>query len=395
MAAIGYSWFSKMRTESTYGWLVAPDPAARVRLDSDVAQLYAARAPESGLPAGPHDFAGFETEILVGRYLSNPQPLFARLPFDYRLVPTRVRAAGLTLLDRLHSGETADFPQWPYEQRLDDLRGDLWAGAAIRLGLQLASPRYPDGRRGAVVLTHDIDSRADIGGISELRTLERRLGLGSSIGFIPQISWPERSVIENLVADGCEIYCHDLGHNGKLPYKSPAAIRTGFERFFDANPYARPLLRGFRSGQLLMSSGLLGALAEWFTYDLSLPDSERGGPYGGSAGCASVYPFVVDGLLEIPLTIPQDFYLANVERLDSAQMLSVWRDKLQAVLARGGVAVVNTHPVWTTPRRAGIWAAYQGLLETIADADAWVTTPSSLHQWLAACRSGTAQKGES
>ncbi len=382
-----------MRTESSYGWLVAPDPAARVRLEAELEALHATRGPEPGLPEGPSTLAELETEILVGRYVSNPQPVFARLPFDYRLIPSRVRAAGLRLLDRLHSGETAaGFPRWPYEQRLDDLRASLWAGAAARVELPLERPRYPDGRRGAVVLTHDIDSRADIGGISDLRALERRFGLPSSVGFIPQISWPERSVIEKLVADGCEVYCHDIRHNGKLPYMSVSAIRTNFERFFDANAYARPLLRGFRSGQLLMTPELLGVLDDWFEYDLSLPDTERGGPYGSVAGCASVYPFLIDGLLEIPLTMPQDFFLANVERCDSQGMLSVWREKLESALSVGGVAVVNTHPVWTTPSRPGVWAAYEGLLEAVADADAWVTTPSSLREWLVICRNGVARQ---
>jgi hypothetical protein len=66
-----------------------------------------------------------------------------------------------------------------------------------------------------------------------------------------------------------------------------------------------------------------------------------------------------------------------------------------AVLARGGVAVVNTHPVWTTPRRPDVWAAYEGLLEAIADADAWVTTPSSLHEWLVGCRNGVVRQESS
>jgi hypothetical protein len=133
---------------------------------------------------------------------------------------------------------------------------------------------------------------------------------------------------------------------------------------------------------------LLGVVGELFENDLSLPDTERGGPYGSIAGCASVHPFLIDGLLEIPLTMPQDFYLANVEHCDSAEMLSVWRAKLEAVLARGGVAVLVTHPVWTNPGRPGVWAAYEGLLETIAGADACVTTPSSLREWLRSRREG-------
>ena len=378
-----------METESSYGWLVAADPDRRSRLAADVAQLFETRGRTPGLPDGPQQFADFETEMLVGRYVSNPPPAFARLPFDYRRVPSPVRVLGLAVLDRLHSGAAdTGYPAWPHERRLDDLRAELWAGAAARCGLKLATPTYPAGHRGAVLLTHDIDSRADIGGIADMRTLEHRYGLPSSVGFIPQISWPDSAVIDELIHDDCEVYCHDVRHDGKLAYKTASAVRADFELFLQQHADARPKLRGFRSGQLLMTAGLLGSLAEWFEYDLSLPDTEKGGPYGSRAGCATVYPFLVDGLLEIPLTMPQDFFLLNVEHLDSAGMLSVWSDKLEAVLSRGGVAVVNTHPVWTNPKRTGVWAAYGGLLETIAGANAWVTTPSSLREWLLRCRHG-------
>jgi hypothetical protein len=376
-----------MRAESSYGWLVAPDQSVRARLEADLEALYAARGPEPGLPEGPQSLADLETQLLVGRYVSNPRPAFSRLPFDYRLVPGPVRTAGLALLDRLHAAEVAvAFPQWPLERRLDDLRANLWGAAAALAGATLQVPAYESGRRGAVLLTHDIDSRPDIARISDLRELERRFGLPSSFGFIPEISWPDRPIIDGLLADGCEVYCHDIRHDGKLPYRSAAAIRFAFERFFEAHADARPLVRGFRSGQLLMTSELLGILADWFDYDLSLPDTERGGPYGSIAGCATVYPFLIDGLLEIPLTMPQDFFLANVERFDSTQMVAAWREKLEAILALDGVAVVNTHPIWTNPKRPGIWAAYEALLVTISEADAWVTTPAALRERLMTVR---------
>ncbi len=372
-----------MRAESSYGWLVVPDPALRGRLEAELEAVFAARGPGLGLPDGSDTFAGLETQLLVLRYLSHARPLFTRLPFDYRLVPSPVRAAALAIVDRLQARDAAGaFPQWPSERRLDDLRAEVWEGAAARAGLHLESPSFPNGRGGAVLLTHDIDSRGEIPGVRDLRNLERRFGWPSSVGFIPQVSWPKRSLIEGLIAEGCEVYCHDERHDGKLPYKTVGAIRAFFERFFDVNTYAHPHVRGFRSGQLLMTPELLGVLGEWFDYDLSLPDTERGGPYGSTAGCATVYPFIVDGLLEIPLTLPQDFYLTNVERQDAARMLSSWRAKLESVLARGGVAVVNTHPVWTSPRRLGVWAAYEGLLEAIGGANAWVTTPSRLREWL-------------
>lgn len=378
-----------MRTDSAYGWLVSPDPGTRARLKADAARLYLEGGPEPGLPDGPQGFDEFETEILAGRYVSNREPLFARLPFDYRLVPSRVRAAGLALLDRMHHTGGVAFPLWPHEPRFDDLRARLWETVAAEADVSLAAPVYADGRRGAVLLTHDIDSRADISGIVALRELERRFGLVSAFGFIPEVSWPDRSVIDRLLDDGCEVYCHDIRHNGKLPFAGVPAMRASFELFFERNPYARDVVHGFRSGQLLMTAALLGVVGEFFNYDMSLPDSERGGPYGSSAGCASVYPFLVDDLLEIPLTLPQDFYLANVERLDSTSIRSLWRNKLESVLARGGVAVLNTHPVWTNPHSRAVWSAYEGVLETIATTNAWATRPSSLRDSLLARRKGS------
>lgn len=372
-----------MQAESSYGWLVARDRRARADIESYLEVVYDPGTPWAGLPPGPPGFLELDTWLLVTRYVSNPRPAFTRLPFDYRLVPSPIRAAGLAVLDRLHASEAAaGFPQWPFERRLDDLRASVWARAASRAGRELEVPTYPAGRPGAVILTHDIDSRRELAGVLELRKLERRFELTASFGFIPEVSWPDRDLIDELIVEGCEVYCHDERHDGKLPYKNVRTIANVFERFFDSHAYTRDIVRGFRSGQLLMTPVLLRVLRDWFEYDLSLPDTERGGPYGSTAGCATVYPFLIDGLLEIPLTLPQDFYLANVERYDASRMQAVWRQKLDAVLACGGVAVVNTHPIWTTPQRPGVWASYEGLLEAIVASNAWATTPSQLRAWL-------------
>ena len=71
-----------MRTESTYGWLVAADADERATLSAEAERLFEIRGRTPGLPDGPQRFTDFEAEMLVGRYVSNPQPAFARLPFD-------------------------------------------------------------------------------------------------------------------------------------------------------------------------------------------------------------------------------------------------------------------------------------------------------------------------
>src|SRR5204862_1800150 len=136
-------------------------------------------------------------------------------------------------------------------------------------------------------------------------------------------------------------------------------IRATIETVFTASPWARPLMRGFRAGQLLTSPTLRAVTGELFDYDLSIPDTERGGPYGYAAGCGTVYPFRVGRLVVIPLTMPQDVYLRHVYGLDAAGSLAVWQRKLEHIRTVGGVAVLNVHPVWVNPGRPDMWDAYR------------------------------------
>src|SRR4029077_15895184 len=161
----------------------------------------------------------------------------------------------------------------------------------------------------------------------------------SAFGFVPRASWPTEGQVTDLVADGCEVYWHDIAHDGRLPWLGKSAIRLAFERVVEGGPWALETMRAFRSGQLLMSEALLEVVAERFEVDLSLPDTERFGPYGSSAGCGTVFPFRPRGVLEIPVSLPPDPYLRNVHRLSPDAVLEVWMSKLAYIVSVGGVAV--------------------------------------------------------
>ena len=143
----------------------------------------------------------------------------------------------------------------------------------------------------------------------------------ASFGFVPRVSWPTEDMARGLVADECEVYVHDVAHDGRLPYQTRDVIRTAFRRLFDASPWAGELMRTFRAGQLLCSPVLMDVLAEYFAVDMSLPDTERAGPYGGNAGCGTVLPFHFHGLLEIPVTMPQEVFLRQVYGLSADESL--------------------------------------------------------------------------
>jgi hypothetical protein len=159
---------------------------------------------------------------------------------------------------------------------------------------------------------------------------------------------------------------------------APDAIREAFSVIDDESPWARELIRTFRAGQLLVSPTLMAAVAERFAIDMSIPDTEKAGPYGGHAGCGTVVPFRYRGVLELPLTIPQDVYARHVYGLSVNATLELWRRKLAHVVDRGGVAVMVLHPTWCHPGTE-LWAASQRFLEeALARSDVLVTTPSGV-----------------
>ena len=347
-------------TESAFDWLTMPDAAARAHLHAT---------------AGEH-LAPLRASI--DAYLGHPRPLFSRLPVSYRHVPLPARMAILRLMSKRPTPAADVFPAWPIERTIDDAIRDGWREAVGRAGLALREPSY-DGRRAAIVITHDVDSAPELRGIEPLRVLERRYGLPSTFGFVPKASWPAERQVRDLIDEGCEAYWHDIAHDGRLPWLGASAMRAAFDRVAAASPWAVETMRAFRSGQMLMSRSLLEVVAERFDVDLSIPDSERFGPYGSSAGCGTVFPFRTRGILEIPLSLPQDAYLWNVHRLEPPEVVALWIGKLDYVISRGGVAVLNVHPVWTNPGHATMWRAYETFLSHVATtAELLATTPVRL-----------------
>jgi hypothetical protein len=294
-------------------------------------------------------------------YLALPRPLFTKVPVAYRLVPLRVRTTILAAMAMARTARPA-FPSWPIEMTVD-------AGV---------DPPLYRGRRAAFVLTHDIDSAPELRLVEATRAREREIGIISSFGFVPELSWPTETLARNLVAEGCEIYWHDIAHNGRLPYLRRSEIRSAFTSVDRRWPWATELITTFRSGQLLASPALLEAVADRFSIDMSLPDTERDGPYGSAAGCGTIFPFRLRGLVEVPLTMPQDVFMRHVYRLAPTEILATWRRKLDHIRTSGGVAVLNIHPIWIAGDVPFAEVVEQLLRDVVASDDFLVATPSGL-----------------
>jgi len=90
--------------------------------------------------------------------------------------------------------------------------------------------------------------------------------------------------------------------------------------------------------------------------------------------------FLPDGMLELPLTMIQDYSLFHILKEYS---LALWRQQISIVLAGHGLMSFIIHPDYVMENRAQ--RVYKALLEEInqlrADHGVWVALPREVDRW--------------
>jgi glycosyltransferase involved in cell wall biosynthesis len=201
-------------------------------------------------------------------------------------------------------------------------------------------PGWPDGKKFAVVLTHDVEGSIGLEKCRQLMELERRHGFRSSFNFIPEGEYRvSKQLREELVKNGFEVGVHDLRHDGKLYWK-----RSEFpENARSINHYLQEWnANGFRSGFMLHNRECLNGLD--IEYDASTFDTDPFEPQPD--GVNTIFPFWVSrpdgsGYVELPYTLPQDSTLFLLLKESSSD---IWKKKLAWIVEHGGMVLINVHP---------------------------------------------------
>jgi len=225
---------------------------------------------------------------------------------------------------------------------------------------------WPDGRRFAFVLTHDVEGTTGLDRCGQLADLETSLGFRSAFNFVPEGEYrvPE-ALRRRLTTNGFEVGVHDLHHDGRL-YRSHSAF---LQHARAINRYVREWnASGFRSAFMLHDLDWLQALD--VEYDASTFDTDPFEPQPD--GVQTIFPFEVrrpDGTsyTELPYTLAQDSTLFLILQQPT---IDLWTTKLDWVASHGGLALVNVHPDYIAfdgEPRAGEYgvALYRGLLEYV------------------------------
>jgi glycosyltransferase involved in cell wall biosynthesis len=215
-------------------------------------------------------------------------------------------------------------------------------------------PGWPEGKKFAVVLTHDVEGKAGLRKCRSLMQLVMDLGFRSSFNFIPEGSYRVPAELrEELTATGFEVGIHDLKHDGHL-FASYREFKRRAERI---NRYAREWgASGFRSGFMMRNLDWLHDLD--VKYDASTFDTDPFEPQPD--GGHTIYPFWVPrpndgsingqrstintysgGYVELPYTLPQDSTLFLVLREATPE---IWMRKLDWIAEHGGMVLLDVHP---------------------------------------------------
>ena len=201
---------------------------------------------------------------------------------------------------------------------------------------------WPENKKFALILTHDVEHNKGYERVIELMQLEKELGFVSSFNFVPERDYKvSKEILSTLKSNGFEYGIHGLNHDGKL-FSSEAEFLKRAEKI---NIYLSDWEAvGFRAPAMHHNLDLIGALN--IEYDLSTFDTDPFEPQPDGVG--TIFPFWVEnkrhkngGYFEFPYTIPQDFTPFILMR---EKKIQIWQKKSDWIIEHNGMVLVNVHP---------------------------------------------------
>jgi hypothetical protein len=199
---------------------------------------------------------------------------------------------------------------------------------------------WPDGKKFALVVHHDVDTQLGHDKCHELMDLEIRQNVKSTFFIVPERYCVSARLLSDIKNKGFGLGLHGLKHDGKL-FVSYDGFR---KRASKINEYLRAWdTRGF-------SSPSMHHRLEWMhhlniDFSTSTFDTDPFEPQPDPAG--TIFPFVVANgtagkkFVEMPYTVPQDFLLFIILK---EQTNDIWKRKVDWIVQHNGMVLINTHP---------------------------------------------------
>jgi peptidoglycan/xylan/chitin deacetylase (PgdA/CDA1 family) len=222
--------------------------------------------------------------------------------------------------------------------------GDRWPIDTNSAKPPLGWSDWPDEKRFALVLTHDVETVKGQDRCLQLMKLERELGFRASFNFVAERYTNHVGLFDALRAGGCEIGLHGLRHHDNV-FKSYRTFKAQVPRI---NKYLKDWgAEGFRAPCMYHNLDWTHELD--IEYDASTFDTDPFEPQPDGVG--TIFPIWVagkggnGGYIELPYTLPQDFTLFV---LFQEKNIEIWKRKLDWIAENRGMVLLITHPDYMT-----------------------------------------------
>jgi hypothetical protein len=261
---------------------------------------------------------------------------------------------------RLHlrGWDQIPFPKWPVDRTVENVFDRMLALSMRSKGITKMPFiwLWPDGAPSCSIVTHDVETQAGVDFCPTLMDLNDSFGIKTAFQVVPEKRYPvPDSYLEAIRSRGFEVNIHDLNHDGHLFSERKQFL----ERAQRINQYAGQFqARGFRAAVLYRN-------IDWFdafevAYDMSIPNVAHLDPQRG--GCCTVFPFFAGNILEIPVTVTQDYSLFNILQDYSIRL---WQQQISLIREKHGLISVIVHPDYIIDQAAR--RVYSELLQYLSD----------------------------
>lgn len=309
--------------------------------------------------------------FLRERYLDNRaqrrllRPYYALKP----LLPRRLQLAARRRYARRQARR--EFPAWPAEDLLVRNQEEEFRQRIRERGDSVPFVNFwPERRRFAFILTHDVEGSSGVANIPRVLEVERRHGVVSSWNFVSDDYPIPDGTFDELRRAGCEIGLHGIHHDGKL-FRDEASFERMLPRIHRRLEEWQAV--GFRSPATHRN-------AEWMPrlgvlYDSSFPDTDPFEPQPG--GCCSIFPYFLDEIVELPVTLVQDHTMWEILRQPG---IDLWLEKTEWIRRHHGLVNVIVHPDYLlSTERLDLYDRFIAALKQFDDG--WHALPRDVARW--------------
>ena len=234
------------------------------------------------------------------------------------------------------------------------------------------------GKRAAVCLSHDVDTRECYRFLPTVMKIDRDYGVPSVFNVLTHGDYNlDKNLLSELMHEGFEIGLHGYRHELGMARKPFRKIKTDLECSLDLLLSLGVEVKGFRAPGFSMSTNILSVLDDLgFTYDSSMQLCN-----GLYPSCGISFPYKYPGktFWEIPLTVQDDLFFRDA-RVDESDALNILEKIVLQTIQLGGVAFFNFHPCLIQGRIS----FYKMFLEILCNCmdDLWIVLPRDICYFL-------------